>query len=804
MTWRSILLGILSGAFLCAVTFFNDMVMRGTYLIGNFLPLSVYGGLILFVLLVNPLLARISPRAALSGRELATVMAITLFVCYLPGRGLMHYFTTFMIVPHHHERTRPGWRAEPVAIEYEQVEDWAALAQALAGAGDRPGSEPLRRVWDRLPTDSRDPLRRGEFSVEDGAQRDALLTLMNAAIADPAFHEGLPVPARAPPYVRLLAQRDRATFTPEEHGYFSRGLLELSLLDVVSARRSGVIENVPPRMLADISQDSTRVLDGFVTGLAQGDASISLRDIPWHAWRRTLLFWVPLILTMSIAVTALALVLHRQWSSHEHLPYPTIEFARAMLPGKDQVISATFRSRLFWIGAGIVLFIHMTNYLHTWWPDVIIPVRTNVDMTPLLEIFTTLQRGGASWLFNPSLYFTAIGFAYFLTSEVALSLGVAPFIYCLAVGIAANYGLSFGGGHLKPSIDSFLYLGGYVGMFVTVIHSGRHYYRTTFARSLGFASGDPVELHAVWGARVFLAAYVGFILQLMVVGVEWQIAVLYTLGAIMIFTSISRLLAEAGAFFVHAYCYPCAMLWGFMGATALGRGQLLVLAMVSTLLLIDPRESLMPFAASVLQLGEKMKLRLGRLATWGMIALVIGLTVAVPVALYWQYQRGGIQTGDGWTIGGVSAFAFEYNTEVTRTLEAQGSLRISETLSGWDRFRHIVPQTSLIVAFSTTFLLVLTFTFLRHRFAWWPLHPLIFLALGTWQSRQLAFSFLVGWAIKRAITKYGGAALYRRVMPLMIGLVAGEILSGVIPLIVGAIYYQVTGDPPKPFRILPG
>jgi hypothetical protein len=38
----------------------------------------------------------------------------------------------------------------------------------------------------------------------------------------------------------------------------------------------------------------------------------------------------------------------------------------------------------------------------------------------------------------------------------------------------------------------------------------------------------------------------------------------------------------------------------------------------------------------------------------------------------------------------------------------------------------------------------------------------------------------------------------------MIGLVAGEVLAGVVPLIVGAIYYHVTGDPPKPFSILPG
>jgi hypothetical protein len=152
----------------------------------------------------------------------------------------------------------------------------------------------------------------------------------------------------------------------------------------------------------------------------------------------------------------------------------------------------------------------------------------------------------------------------------------------------------------------------------------------------------------------------------------------------------------------------------------------------------------------------------------------------------------------------VPKFSFEDNNSVVRTLESQGSLRISDSLSGWERFAHMVPQTSLVIAFSTTFLLVLLFTFLRHRFARWPFHPLIFLVLGTYQSQHLAFSFLVGWAIKKSATKYGGASLYRKLRPLMIGLVAGEVLAGVIPLIIGAIYHQVTGNPPKPFRILPG
>ena len=36
----------------------------------------------------------------------------------------------------------------------------------------------------------------------------------------------------------------------------------------------------------------------------------------------------------------------------------------------------------------------------------------------------------------------------------------------------------------------------------------------------------------------------------------------------------------------------------------------------------------------------------------------------------------------------------------------------------------------------------------------------------------------------------------------MIGLIAGEMMAGAITMLIGAIYYYVQGEPPKPFIIL--
>jgi hypothetical protein len=141
---------------------------------------------------------------------------------------------------------------------------------------------------------------------------------------------------------------------------------------------------------------------------------------------------------------------------------------------------------------------------------------------------------------------------------------------------------------------------------------------------------------------------------------------------------------------------------------------------------------------------------------------------------------------------------------MTRSLQAQGALGLAQSVRGPARLRHAAPRPSMALAFGITFALVLLFTFLRHRYARWPFHPLLFLVLGTYQCRLMAFSVMVGWAFKGLVLKFGGARAYQHLKPLMIGIVAGEVLAAMVPLLIGAAYSAVTGKPAPPFSILPG
>ena len=290
-----------------------------------------------------------------------------------------------------------------------------------------------------------------------------------------------------------------------------------------------------------------------------------------------------------------------------------------------------------------------------------------------------------------------------------------------------------------------------------------------------------------------LAGSLVFILQLVRVGLDWYIALLYTGIAFMIYISVSRIIAETGAFHVGTFVYPCVMIWGLMGAGALGPQTLVIMFLISTVLLAAPGWCLMPFAVQALKQVDMAEARLPGLLKWGTVAVLISVLVAVPATLYWQYDRGG--AAPGWPRSS-SQYPLANAVVIKQTLKAQGTLETSLQLRGLERLRHLAPSGPHLTAFGISLGLALVVAFGRLRFARWPLHPVIFLFFGGHQGMLMAFSFGLGWMIKAAVSKYGGARAYQSFKPAMVGLIAGDMLGQFLPMVVGVIYWSATGRPP--------
>lgn len=804
-------MGICGVVVLCGVTFYNDMVIRGSFLVGSFLPASVFGTLPLVLLVVNPILARWRRNAALTARELGVIVAMVLFACSIPGRSLMHYFTNVLMLPHHLARTKPAWQGGAARFSEESVTDWVRLATALGAADSGRGHTDTHG----LAAEAGDVLDsvRGKLSDSDQAAlaaaatgtkpdlelRRHVLAALNASLADPrlpgmACGSGLEAARHV---TRFLDRASAKDADPDLLARVNRGLLEACLPGAVAARKPAVLEHVPTAMLADPSCSET-ALAGFVNGLAEGDTAISIRDVPWRAWTRTMLFWVPLIVTSVAMFIGLALVLHRQWAVHERLRYPTVEFARALFPGQDGTVSVVFRDRLFWIGAMAVFLLHMNNYAARWWPHIMIPIATQFDFRPLLDLVPVYRVSGVHTygLFKPMVYFSVVGITYFLASDAAFSLGIAPYVYGIAMGIAATYGVNVRGPFMRPSACASNYAGAYCAMFLVLVYTGRHYYLNVLRRSLGIGTDDAVAPSAVWGARAAMAAGLLLTMQLTLVGLDVPMGVVFVVVMVVIHVVMSRLVAEVGLFKLMPFFFPCALVWGMVGAKAANPDQLLLMGLVTSVLLVYPREAAMPFIVCGLRVADRARVRLGRVAAAGYAVYIVGLLVAIPITLYIQYQYGALRAGDGWSYGQPPRLVFDATCAVRQQLAARGVLEQSLSAGALERLASIRPMQPCLIGFAITFVLVWVFTILRQRFAWWPLHPVMFLVLASWQSTYIAFSLLLGWLIKAVVTKYGGAAAYQRFRPFMIGVIAGDLVAQLVPLAIGTIYYMMSGIPP--------
>ena len=147
----------------------------------------------------------------------------------------------------------------------------------------------------------------------------------------------------------------------------------------------------------------------------------------------------------------------------------------------------------------------------------------------------------------------------------------------------------------------------------------------------------------------------------------------------------------------------------------------------------------------------------------------------------------------GFASRGAPSYAFNEATSIKQRLRVQGELESAESISGFGRLRAVSPSTTLVVGFFAALVVYLAISAARLRIPSWPLHPVLLLIWGTYPGGRFAASFLVGFVMKWAIVKYGGDKAYRRLKPVVIGLVAGDMLFGLTASTIGGIYYSITG-----------
>jgi hypothetical protein len=576
-----------------------------------------------------------------------------------------------------------------------------------------------------------------------------------------------------------------------------------------TADRAAVLDYVPKAMLVDPeredgSEDGT-VVNGFLLGLAEGDKQLSWSRVPWRAWLRPYSFYVPLILLGAVATVCLMLVLHVQWSRHEHLAYPMAAFAGALLGGDpSDPFRSCRRSRPFWIGFAFAFGILLMNGCHAWWPEVMIQVPQHVDLTPLARLVGWIGNvpGGYDALY-PRFFFAVVGLAFLIPAEVSFSVGISMLAYALVFGALAGLGISASNEYLAGGVLGFQLFGAYVGAAIFMFYTGRHFYLSALKGAFGLGSAAARLGHVPTAVRLLLLSGGALVLLLhLALGIDLLVAV-GLLGLFgLLFTVVTRINAETGLLFVQPTWQPVAILLAVSGCQALGPVPLVVSGILCVVLSIDPRVCLMPLVANALKLAESQHLRLPALSSWMVVGFGLSLAAALPVTLYVQYAAGG-GVLYGWA-NSATQMPFELLVRELHRLTALGTLDTAGAAAGrfgLGRLWDLAPNPTFLWAAGAGIAAVVACNAARLRWQRWPIHPVMFMVWGTLISRWFAGSFLLGWLLKWIVMRFGTHRTYRGTHRFCIGLIAGEMVAGVLWMAMGGIHYLVARTPPPLFRV---
>jgi hypothetical protein len=564
----------------------------------------------------------------------------------------------------------------------------------------------------------------------------------------------------------------------------------------------------PPRMLPNGGRYGPVVTGGYVGGLGEPGKPIGLGDIPWNAWAAPLTLYLPLLALNAVAVIALSVIVHRQWSRHESLRYPIAEFATMVMDSRPgSALGPIFRNRRFWIGLLLVFGVRLVNGLNSWYPDAV-DIPLVLDFRIISHRYPEITDVPYGWnLLRQSLSPIVIGFAYFLGSNVSLSLGISQFLFVAVMGAALAGGVDISETQMGGGVASWMRLGGYIAAAGILLYTGRWYYFHVLRSALlpGGRRGDRYGSGPVWACRILILAETGIVALFLSVGLDWMLSILLAMLVLLVFLVLSRINAEAGVFFMKPGWQPMGILLASFGAAALGPTAIVTLGLLTLVLTMVPSESLMPFVVNGLKMSDTAGARPSRVAWWTVGAFLLALLVAVVVVLWVNYNFGAPREGlvAPWAFNNAPKYTFDIASRAVTELRLSGRLEQAEGLGVWGRLGAASPDPVFLRSVGIGLLLVGATGLLRLRYTWWPIHPVLFLVWGTWQISLVSYSFLLGWAIKTAVTKLGGTASYRRLAPLMVGLIAGDMLGGMTFMGVGATYYAATGLRPESFVVFP-
>ncbi len=510
-----------------------------------------------------------------------------------------------------------------------------------------------------------------------------------------------------------------------------------------------------------------KVLYGYWNGMSTLYQSSVLK-----AWALPILWWTGFLLALVFVAVCLSVILRPLWGDRERLTFPITQLPLELSNPNTQL----FRTEAMWIGFVLAAGNDLINGLSLYYPSISQLIPMYMDLGAGLD---SPPWNAIGWL--PVTYYPSmIGLSFIMPLDVLFSCVFFFFWWKLLYVIGAATGLTTGygaSGDLVFPYTNEQMFGGFIAIAFSSVLLGRRY----FKHVLRLAMGQPSEVDdsregmklrwALVGVVIGIAILIAFSLR---AGMTLYTAVAFFLIYYALALAVARIRAEFGSP-VHDFHFtgPDYILSRVIGTVNL---RVRDLGMLTQYFWFNRAYRAHPIA------GSLEGLQMAKRAQSSSKAVVLAVMIAAAAAML-----AGVW---GWLY-----FAYKYG--------AASYWRSPPSWFGWEAFSRLQswyesPKPAnlpALGAMAAGFGICMLLAMAHSAFVGWPLNPVAFPLAASWSIHLMWAPMFVAWLVKLIVLRYGGLRLYRRVLPLFLGLILGQAVMGcawtLVGLATGKPYYNV-------------
>ncbi|MGC8976726.1 MAG: DUF6785 family protein [Candidatus Ratteibacteria bacterium] len=205
--------------------------------------------------------------------------------------------------------------------------------------------------------------------------------------------------------------------------------------------------------------------------------------IPWNDWVKPLSNWFFFIILFYIMSICLIVFLRKQWVERERISYPLTELPKALIDEKRNIL----KSKIFWFGFLIPFILYSFKGLNK-----INPAIPSLIFSKWIPIFNR------TFSLRLTLWFEVVGLAYFMATDVLLSVWLFAFLFSIETGFLNRIGFSIGPilpfSDPAPQVVAFQSLGALLVLSISCLFLARHQFKHIFLCAIGKRKENEEEI----------------------------------------------------------------------------------------------------------------------------------------------------------------------------------------------------------------------------------------------------------------------------------------------------------------------